>query len=705
VDHTLSDQYFERAFHEEWTQALEELEAGGLDIHVMDFSPLDPDFYGGNSELFDTCFDHAIATGSGFLPWVYTLFSEIKMSFGADMADKVASVRHGDIVGLLSSVKLAICYYEVHNPDDLDVEFTKCTMAGEGQNDLMRYLSAMATLIRRLEAADHPPRDSKKQRVLLNGLNQEIFENFIIHADCSPYPSYAALVKDLERTASKSHVLAKLRTLRPGTSQSMLVTDCKPTQPSPPEDRLERIERILATFTSAALAAKPVNKKVATGPCHRFAAGKCTYGDKCRFSHDPVLIGQARGYCDFHKREGHSTADCRAAKEAGASVNVTKAVEHHFMFMTKTDSVTITDRDQWIVDGASTSFATWDPSICTNIRPCNVKVSGSDKNTFFMCTRIGDCLIPVYNSVDKTTRTIFTTNVLIHQNFPTHILSEIMIFAKGCTATKSRDLWEFKKPDGSWLLDASQHVVGSKLYYVNTAPPAAANTSAQLQVEADEAAVMITKVSTAKNLQLLVELHCAHSHHNFKDLAAQHGLCFPDPAPTCWACMLAKPRQISHDAISSREVSRVFEGFAVDWKGPFTVHTPEGFVGFFLILDLLSGRSWIILSTASSEWPTIWTKFVLRIEAKTGKQNSIAYMISDGGKVFDQQSMKDFNDSKGVEIITTAPFQQWQNPAERCIQTVVRGAVADMIHGGGTSLGVGSCSVSLIRQSEPGATQ
>ena len=127
----------------------------------------------------------------------------------------------------------------------------------------------------------------------------------------------------------------------------------------------------------------------------------------------------------------------------------------------------------------------------------------------------------------------------------------------------------------------------------------------------------------------------------------------------------------------------MYEGFAVDWKGPFAVRTPEGYTGFFLLVELLSTRCWAILAATSAEWATIWPIFVTRVEASTGKSNCIAYLISDGAKIFSQQVVKVFNEQKGIDSIATAPFSQWQNPAERLIQSVVRGAVADLIHGGG----------------------
>jgi hypothetical protein len=681
---TLRKAHFRTVFPVTYQSTLDELEAGGADINQEGFNPLNPAHYGQiPNALFDRCFEHAIETGTGFKSWVYTLFSDIKSSLGPEMADKTAFVRHGDFLGLMTAIKLAINHSEIFNPEDLEAEYSKCSMAAEGQNELARFISVLANFIRRLEAVQYPPRDAKKQRIFLCGLDQEVFEGFITMADRTPYASYAALLLDVQRFAQKPHIVRKLANLKPGRPQSMLITNDKPAAPEPAPDsteqRLLRMEKMLTTMHT-----KTTNKRTRTKElCRNFArTGTCKFGDKCIFEHAKgVTPDGSSSYCDYHKAPGHSTANCRDRPKAQeARINVTDYVAEHFVLMTNCDGQR-EDRDVWVMDGASTSCATWDKSICFNVRSVSIKVTGSDNSSYFMCTSIGDTYVPVYCRTEDTTFRMLVKDVLISEKFPTHILSEIVLFSKSCTAIKDLKTWRFNKPDGSWLLDASQHVKGSSLYYVITKPPA---QLAQVLVTAPVVAASqgVPKVSTAKNLKLLIELHCAMSHRNFRAVGKQYGLTLPEPLPDCWACMLAKPRHITPDDVSLREVSRPFEGVAVDWKGPFSVRTPEGFLGFFLIIDLFSSRSWVHLAATSSEWSTFWPHFVARIQAKLGTQG-ISFVITDGAKIFSQASITHFNEEKGIENITTAPFSQWQNPAERCVQTVVRGAVAYLIHGGG----------------------
>ena len=63
-------------------------------------------------------------------------------------------------------------------------------MEAEGKNNVMTYISVLATSMRRLEAAGMEVPDAKAQRVLLNGVHQDIFESFIYEADRTPYENY-----------------------------------------------------------------------------------------------------------------------------------------------------------------------------------------------------------------------------------------------------------------------------------------------------------------------------------------------------------------------------------------------------------------------------------------------------------------------------------------------------------------------------------
>ena len=549
------------------------------------------------------CNDQALSTGKGFHEWLYPLFFDVRAALGDTIQEQTSGVTRGDLVGLLSGIKLAVHQHEIYDPDDLEVEYTKATMETIGKNDLMTFTSVLTSYMRRLDAAGVPVSDKKAQRVLLNGLQQDIFESFISMADRMPYGNYTDLQKALEKAAAHPRMLEKLAALKPGVSQSMLVNTNRLTADNnrlTADNRLDKIEAILVSLHKSSIG-KPKQKNA----CHRWAQqGQCGHGDHCRFSHDgprattpltssspPPFTGAI--WCEHHKMwGGHPPAECslrRPAGQPGQHVNTTTAgsstdtingysfcfanrfvMSAHVLSMRGAPKV-----DMWVVDGASTTFATYDRARCTNIRPCSVAIFGPNtEDNNFVCTEIGDCRIATYNSETGKFGSLLATDVLISENFPFHIFSEILAFEKLCTATTSLGSWQFFSPDKHPLFHASQRLLQGagndiKLYFIDDAPrhvsicalsahedafqspnsskskslrviePAGAkdkshgaagenetSDGANAGAGAGAARAVVSrpiplKVNTAKNLQMLLELHCAHDHWNFEAIAAR----------------------------------------------------------------------------------------------------------------------------------------------------------------------------------------
>ena len=168
-------------------------------------------------------------------------------------------------------------------------------------------------------------------------------------------------------------------------------------------------------------------------------------------------------------------------------------------------------------------------------------------------------------------------------------------------------------------------------------------------------------------MRMLLELHCAHDHRNFEDIAAHYRLSMPVPRPDCWACLMSKPFSMTHDKVAVQRASRAYEGFAADAKGPLSPPTAEGYRYFFLIMDLYSHYYWPVLAKSTAEWKNIWPEFVKRVEAKAASERVVSYIITDGHKVHVQGLMQKFNASRGIEGRSCAPYSQWQDPAERAI--------------------------------------
>ena len=493
---TLDSKYFKE--HADFKQGYKDASKGDDGAKVDPFT---------NPAFVEKCKIHAFEEGEGFEDWLYNMYADVRSSLSDKIQDQTGGVTCGDLIGLLKAIKLSVHHYELLNPDALDIEYTKCTMSVEGQNDIMTFLAVLTQYMRRLEAAGYPVRDAKAQRVLLNGLDQDIFESFITSCQRHPYDNYTQLQKALEETAASPRMIVKLKTLKPGNLQSALPTRAsqQPQQAATPalDSRMDRVEAILVSLAQSRL---PGTKKQ---KCFRFAKGKCPYGDKCHYEHTApnnnnvgnksTSNGQPK-FCPLHKSTAHDASECNALANnpdlkaalgktdtSGQRVNTTTtdtlngysfmfptrvSVPHHILAMRGAPKI-----DMWCVDGAATTFATYDRTKCFNIRPCSVSIFGPNSKDSFSCTEMGDALISVINKSTGKTDEILATDVLISEAFPFHIFSEILAFEKHCTAVKSLGSWQFLTPNKETLFHASQRLLKSgsthsdvKLYFIDEAP-------------------------------------------------------------------------------------------------------------------------------------------------------------------------------------------------------------------------------------------
>lgn len=95
-------------------------------------------------EFLEKCKEHAFATGRGFHEWLYVLYADVRAALSDDIQEQTAGVAQGDLVTLLKTIKLALHHFELHNPDELEIEYSKCTMEREGKQDLIKFLADRA---------------------------------------------------------------------------------------------------------------------------------------------------------------------------------------------------------------------------------------------------------------------------------------------------------------------------------------------------------------------------------------------------------------------------------------------------------------------------------------------------------------------------------------------------------------------------------
>ena len=96
------------------------------------------------ADFVQECIAIAFKTGRGFEEWVYGVYAHVRKTLGDAIQDQTAGVNRGDLVGLLQAIKIAVHHVEISDPDDLEIEWTSCTMEREGKQDLMTFLAVQA---------------------------------------------------------------------------------------------------------------------------------------------------------------------------------------------------------------------------------------------------------------------------------------------------------------------------------------------------------------------------------------------------------------------------------------------------------------------------------------------------------------------------------------------------------------------------------
>ena len=408
---TLDSAYYKnhKDFKADFKRASKEAEDGECNPFVND-----KDYAG-------KCFQHSLASGEGFADWLPGLFADIRDSLSATIHAQTSGVSLGDVVALLSSVKLAVHEHEVFDADELDILFTSLKMEDEARNDLMTFFALFARYVRRLKAVSREPDEQRKIRVMLRGINQDIFQNLIDGHERAPFETSAKLQRAIEAQAAKPRYAAQLRAIVPGKQHSISTTRTRPGIMSPTSAKFSALESKLESIlamrehggngkeNNSGGRSKGSNIKL---PCYSWRdTGKCGRGDKCRFAHvsssssnkDSTSI-KIKSVCLYHGAGGHDTDSCSLLKKnhqlkatlkagiaaearngstAGHQVHATtNDADQGYSFICALRTATVPARsvsdsqhvfsaralpsapkiDMWCVDGAATSMATWDES-------------------------------------------------------------------------------------------------------------------------------------------------------------------------------------------------------------------------------------------------------------------------------------------------------------------------------------------------------
>ena len=268
-------------------------------------------------------------------------------------------------------------------------------------------------------------------------------------------------------------------------------------------------------------------------------------------------------------------------------------------------------------------------------------------------------------------------NTLISPDFPYKLLALHMFTVKDweVNITKSQmRIFNSASSQTVFLGDKDPHTL---LYFLRPASKA----SCEQPVTSHSFLARSYGEPKGSNIDLLWQLHQRLGHRNFADIGRQYSIPVPKQVPACVSCIMGKSHKHPYLSEGFERATRVAEGFHSDFRGPFSVHTPQGHLYLLTLIDDLSDRIFGFLAKTQTEWHEIWPKFVLRVESEIGRPNCIAWLLSDNGGVYIAEKTTTFNSSKGIRQRLSAPYAQWMNhTAERNMRTIGEMAVTTLVH-------------------------
>ena len=131
----------------------------------------------------ETLYNHAMQTDEshrrGILtPAAFQAFEYILGTLPEEMIGKI-SAKGGDVPGLRTDINIILNRLENFSAPELMIKFMNASMSTEGGGNLMKYLSVMKSLKRRLDRVNNAPGQELSALVLLRGLDSVAFRYFI----------------------------------------------------------------------------------------------------------------------------------------------------------------------------------------------------------------------------------------------------------------------------------------------------------------------------------------------------------------------------------------------------------------------------------------------------------------------------------------------------------------------------------------------
>jgi transposase InsO family protein len=611
--------------------------------------------------------------------WVGKCWSIITTSLHDDVYRKVTHVPRGLLHSLLTEVAHALVVNNMEEVQPLRLELYGASMQKDCGNDLQSWINYIVERQGKLLFLKKAVAEDELVSIFLKGLQATVFQQLQVYfAIPGQLPnSFEKAVSVTRKFAANPHVATELVKLKSsGMSQTMF-----PLVPQVPQ----------------------VPKQKQAALCRLFAStGTCRFGTRCKFVHTATPANgqsttptqsQPHRKCDFCQKPGHTEDVChfrqrllsqmrtqttavavvpatslnQESKTADSSTaSAEQYYDNHFSFVFTLS--TAANRKSWVLDSGATCCATPFEDDCIDVRECKVKVTGA--GTSFEVLRIGTAVI---NTLDETGRPVQLNmrNTLISPKFPCKLLALQLFTVKGYEVVMGKDRMRI-------MSHASNRVfVGfkdqdSQLFLLSESTASAQSSHTFLARSYGEG---------KSDADLLWKLHLRHGHRNFADVCRQYNLPLPKQMPACTSCIMGKSHVHPHLSSGFERATRPAEGFHSDFRGPFSVPTPQGFLYLLTIIDDCSRLIFGFLTKSQSEWSEIWSKFVVRVEAEIGRANCISWLLSDNGGVYKSATMTAFCASKGIQQRFSAPYAQWMDhTAERNMRTIGEMAVTTLVH-------------------------
>ena len=277
-----------------------------------------------------SCYTVAVSVASGFKSWVYTIWDKIKFSLSEQLRAQVASVPGGDLIGLLSEIRIALYHVEELKPHLLRNSLLCSKFEVEGAKDVLVYIAFIKNAADRLAAVGKPISDEDLQNVLVMGLPSVHFSETLQKHEkglCQPangLSGFSILCSEIKSYSARPTVASVLRSLKHTPGGTLMTAQGAQHQgyggPGNAKVMLDQYVAALVAVKMKEASSKAVpgdksrnNRRKSDKPCFDFQNASCARGSDCRFQH---VSKDSSKICKMHG-PGHSDEECNKQKGGG----------------------------------------------------------------------------------------------------------------------------------------------------------------------------------------------------------------------------------------------------------------------------------------------------------------------------------------------------------------------------------------------------